>query len=211
MKKLLPALLLLSSPWLSADEDCSVLATGLQQRWDEITYGLPEAEREDAYKALTERADAATVAQPKCAEVWVWDGIIQSTYAGAAGGLGALKTLRLARSALEHALRLDDKVLAGAAHTTLGSLYYQAPGWPISFGDKKIAERHLHQALAIAPEDIDANYFYGDFLFTRERYADAKIALDKALAAPARPGRDAADAGRREQIQALLAKIAEQH
>lgn len=208
MKRLLPALLLLSSPLLAADDKCHELATGLQQRWDEITYSLPEAEREEAYEALTQRTAAATAEQPHCAEAWIWDGITQSTYAGAAGGLGALKSLRLARTSLERALKLDDKVLAGGAHTTLGSLYYQAPGWPISFRDQHIAEQHLRQALAIAPDDIDANYFYGDYLVSSKRYADAKAALEKALAAPPRPGRTAADAGRRQQIQALLDQIA---
>lgn len=190
-----------------AAQTCPEVALELQQRWDAITYQRPEAEREDAYQTLVAEAQAATQAQPTCAAAWVWDGIAESTYAGAAGGLKALGAVRRARAALSEAIRLDDQVLAGAAHTTLGSLYYQSPGWPLSIGDRKLAEQHLRRALAIAPDDIDANYFYGDYLATRKRYAEARGALAKALAAPARAGREAADAGRRAQIQALVAKL----
>jgi len=36
---------------------------------------------------------------------------------------------------------------------------------------------------------------------------EAELALNKALQAPARPGRESADAGRRKEIRDLLAKI----
>ena len=41
----------------------------------------------------------------------------------------------LGRRALEQALAIDATALEGSAFTTLGSLYYQVPGWPIGFGD----------------------------------------------------------------------------
>ncbi|MNN01373.1 hypothetical protein D3C81_1139900 [compost metagenome] len=81
------------------------------------------------------------------------------------------------------------------------------PGWPISFGDDKRAEQLLKQALSLNPDGIDANYFYGDFLLRQKRHAEAKVALEKALAAPPRPGREVADAGRRKEAQALLQKV----
>jgi tetratricopeptide (TPR) repeat protein len=56
---------------------------------------------------------------------------------------------------------------------------------------------------------VDANYFYADFLYQQERYAQALEYLQKALAAPADPDRPVADAGRREEIRALMAKVKE--
>lgn len=207
-------LFVLGPLWAQADNlgpdagACSAAALPLQQRWDNITYQLAEADREAAYVDLIQQTSAATAALPQCAAVWIWDGITRSTYAGAAGGLGALKSIRHAKRSLQQAIAIDATALSGAAHTSLGSLYYQAPGWPISFGDKKLAEQHLRLALEMAPNDIDANYFYGDYLFTRKQYPQAQLALHKALAAAPRPERPVADLGRRAEIQRLLDQIA---
>ena len=57
------------------------------------------------------------------------------------------------------------------------------------------------------PNGIDPNYFYGDFLFRQKRYSEAKLALEKAQTATARPGREVADRGRQAEITALLAKV----
>ncbi|MFW5386410.1 MULTISPECIES: hypothetical protein [unclassified Yersinia (in: enterobacteria)] len=45
-----------------------------------------------------------------------------------------------AKVKLELAIKLDANALDGSAYTSLGTLYYQVPGWPIGFGDKKQAE-----------------------------------------------------------------------
>ncbi len=56
---------------------------------------------------------------------------------------------------------------------------------------------------------IDSNYFYGDYLAAQGKKQEAKVYLDKALKAAPRPGREVADAGRRNEIQALQQKLAE--
>ncbi len=110
---------------------------------------------------------------------------------------------------LEAAEAIDTNALDGSAHTSLGSLYYQVPSWPVGFGDDAEAEKQLKQALQINPTGIDPNFFYGDFLLQDDRYDEAKTYLERALQAPARPGRELADAGRRQEIKAALAKITE--
>ena len=95
-------------------------------------------------------------------------------------------------------------MLNGSIYTSLGSLYYQVPGWPIGFGNDDKAEKYLKKALALNPDGIDANFFYGDYLLEEGRYQEAVAALEKALHAPARPEREIADAGRRAEIQAKL-------
>jgi len=179
----------------------------LQSRWAEINYQLPEKQREAAFATLAEQAQQAVKAEPKAAELLIWRGIILSTQAGAKGGLGALGLVKQAKASLEQALAADPQALAGSAYTSLGSLYYQVPGWPIGFGDDQKAEAMLKQALALNPDGIDPNYFYGDFLQRNQRYAEAKVALEKALQAPDRPGRASADAGRRAEAQQLLAEV----
>ncbi|MGH1560338.1 hypothetical protein ACRAWD_27225 [Caulobacter segnis] len=64
----------------------------------------------------------------------------------------------------------------------------------------------MQKALAANPSGVDANFFYGDFLMRQNDYAGASKALQKAMAAPARPGREVADKGRKAQAAALLAQ-----
>ena len=180
----------------------------LQTRWAEINYQTPEKQREAAFAQLVSQADAALVSEPKAAELLIWRGIILSTQAGAKGGLGALSLVKQAKTNLEQALAIDPQALGGSAYTSLGSLYYQVPGWPLGFGDDEQAEKMLKQALAINPDGIDPNYFYGDFLQRHKRYEESLAALEKALAAKDRPGRELADQGRRAEATALLQQLA---
>ncbi|MFP6850083.1 MAG: tetratricopeptide repeat protein [Pseudomonas sp.] len=200
-------LCLVSLPSFALSEQGQAQLQSLQDRWAEINYQVPKEQREKAFASLSAQAQAAVAAEPKAAELHIWNGIILSTYAGAKGGLGALGLVKEAKASLEQGLALDPKALSGSAYTSLGSLYYQVPGWPIGFGDNEKAETMLKKALAINPDGIDPNYFYADFLAHGKRYAEAKAALEKALQAPARPNRLSADAGRKQDIQALLSKV----
>lgn len=202
------ALLCLGSlPAFALSEQGQQQLQQLQSRWAEINYQLPQAQREAAFASLSQTAKQAVNAEPKAAELLIWNGIILSTYAGAKGGLGALGLAKEAKASLEQALAADPKALSGSAYTSLGTLYAKVPGWPIGFGDDDKAEALLKQALALNPRGIDPNYFYGDFLFQAKRYTQAQTALEHALLAPSRPGRELADQGRREEINTLLSKL----
>lgn len=202
------ALLCLTSlPSFALSEQGQTQLQNLQDRWAEINYQLPKEQRENAFASLSKQAQQAVAAEPNAAELQIWNGIILSTYAGAKGGLGALGLVKEAKASLEQGLALDPKALSGSAYTSLGSLYYQVPGWPVGFGDDEKAEAMLKQALAINPDGIDPNYFYGDYLARAKRFAEAKAALEKALQAPPRPTRQSADVGRKQEVQVLLNKV----
>ncbi|MFC1680520.1 hypothetical protein ACFL1S_01845, partial [Pseudomonadota bacterium] len=53
----------------------------------------------------------------------------------------------------------------------------------------------------------DPNYFYGDYLYEQNRFDEAAQALEAALAAPARADRPLADAGRQQEVRALMDKV----
>ena len=180
----------------------------IQQAWAKVNYETPAGDaRKEAFDALEKRAEAFTKQNPGRAEALIWEGIIESSYAGAKGGLGALGLCKEARGNLEAALKINPNALDGSAYTSLGTLYYRVPGFPVGFGDDDKARELLKKALALNPNGIDPNYFYADFLYEQGEYAQALQYLDKAAKAPPRPGREVADKGRHAEITALQAKV----
>lgn len=178
----------------------------LQNTWADIKYSADSKDRKlAALRMLEKEAARLTAENPARAEPKIWEAIILSTEAGLIKGLSALPKVKQAKKLLEEALGIDSRALEGSAHTSLGSLYYQVPGWPVGFGDNKKAEQHLKAALAINPDGIDPNFFYGDFLTKQKRYTEAVAALQHARAASPRAGRAVADSGRQREISEALA------
>lgn len=197
-------LTLCSGPtWADLNQDI----TRLQHRWAEVNYQLHEKAKLAAFETLMADAEKVVANYPNAAEGWVWQGIIKSTYAGAKGGLGALSLAKASKKDLERALSIEPEALDGSAYTSLGTLYFNVPGWPIGFGNDKKAEELLRKALVINPNGIDSNYFFGDYLIQEKRFQEAKVYLLKAQKAAPRPNRPLADAGRQKEIANALATI----
>ncbi len=209
MKKIVACLLIATlsqSVWALEAADQQRLSN-IQQTWAHIQYEVAEKQRAAAFEQLSSETQAFTAQRPAVAEAWIWRGIVTSSWAGAEGGLGALGKAKEAKADLERSLTLDPKALQGSAYTSLAALYDRVPGWPIGFGDSDKAEQLLRQALQLNPDGIDSLYFWGDHLYCQKNYAEAKAALQKALQASPRPGRETADAGRRKDIAALLVDV----
>lgn len=181
--------------------------TQLQRDWEVIQYQSPAGERERQFEALAARAHQLSESHPAHSEPLVWEGIIVSSWAGAKGGMGALGLVKQAKALYEKAIQIDGNALEGSAYNSLGVLYYKVPGWPIGFGDKTKAAELLQKALAVNPNGIDPNYFYADYLVETRQGDKAAPYLERAMQAPARPGRQIADSGRREEARQLLARI----
>ncbi len=209
MKKLITTLLFslsLLQPLAYADTGSEILLQ-TQRGWAEANYNLQGKAQIEAFEELITKTDLYLTNNPDDADLWIWNGIVKSTQAGAKGGLGALSLAKSAKQSLEKALAIDPNALDGSAYTSLGTLYHKVPGWPIGFGSDKKAAEFLKKALAVNPNGIDANYFYGEFLYDEGEYTEAKQFLMKAKQAAPRPGRELADQGRQKEIDALLAKV----
>jgi tetratricopeptide (TPR) repeat protein len=178
----------------------------LQHEWEVTRYQTPAAEREKHFEALAAKAHRVSETFPGRSEPLVWEGIVVSSWAAEKGGLGALNLAKQAKGLYEAAIRIDGKALDGSAYNSLGVLYYKVPGWPLGFGDKAKAGELLQQALALNPKGLDPNFFYGEYLLETNHADEAVAYLERALQAPPRPGRQVADAGRREEARTLLAK-----
>lgn len=65
--------------------------------------------------------------------------------------LGALKIVDQMEAEFKIALSLDPSLDYGGPDRNLGLLYFEAPGWPASIGNKGKARQHFQRALKIAP------------------------------------------------------------
>lgn len=181
--------------------------TELQRDWELIKYRTPAAERISRFEALATKAHRSTEQFPGCSTVLIWEAVIVSSWAEAKDDLGSLDLARRAKALYEAALKIDASALGGGAYTGLAALHYKLPGWPLSFGDEDKARDLLQRALAINPQGVDPNYYYGELLVETRRPLEAVPYLERALQAPVRPGREIGDAGRRDEARALLDKI----
>ncbi len=209
MWKFVVAAMLLCWVGAAAAADLGDAIAGLQHDWAKGYYSTPEDQQEDYFEALQKKAHAVTEEFPGRAEPLIWEGIITSTLAKYQSIFSAGGTAKKARDLLLQAEKINPDALMGSALTSLGSLYYKVPRFG-SFGDYDKANEYLQRALKVNPDGIDPNFFYGEFLSIRGDKGDKAEAikyLKKALAAPPRPGREDADAGRRAEIQKLLDKL----
>lgn len=181
----------------------------LRIQWARIKYDTPPEQRGDAFATLAKQAEVVAQAHPDQAEALVWQAIILSSQAGEDGGLGALGLVKQARALLEQAEGIDPEALDGSVYTSLGSLYYQVPGWPIGFGDDDKAREYLEKALAVNPDGMDPNFFYAGYLAEQGDYKRALEVYQHALQAPPRPDRALADDGRRGEIRQQIALLQE--
>ncbi|MBT4519297.1 MAG: hypothetical protein HOC23_04760 [Halieaceae bacterium] len=179
----------------------------IQSDWAIANYQAAGDEQEALYVDLIDRCDQLTAGKPGDASAKIWCGIVNSTYAGVAGGLSALKYAKIARGYLEEAIKIEPTALSGAAQTSLGTLYYKVPGWPIGFGSDKKAKKLLLSGIKTNPTGIDSNYFYADFLFENNELKEARKYLMQAKQAQPRQDRPLADKGRHKEIDQLMAAI----
>jgi tetratricopeptide (TPR) repeat protein len=196
---------------VAAQADFQPVVADLGHRWATINYQMPMNEQAAAFDALAKTAAQAATTFPQRAEPLIWQATILVGQAKAEHNLGALEKVKLARQLLLDAEKIDPKAFNGSIYALLGSLYGRVPGWPLAFGDKQKAVDYFKKALAINPDNIDTNYYYADFLSEQGNYAGAVEYLQKSLAAPARPGREDADAGRRQEAQQMLDALRREH
>ncbi|MDQ6976402.1 MAG: hypothetical protein Q9M22_07550 [Mariprofundaceae bacterium] len=188
-----------------ADESTTVM--GLMNKWAKINYLVAEDDQEKAFAELAKVAHDWVKKSPNQAPPLIWEAIIKSTYAGAKGGLGALSLMKEARDLLLLAEKINPQALDGSIYISLGSFYYMVPGWPIGFGDDDQALEYLKKGLSIAPDNMDANYFMGDYWLEEHKYKKAIPFLEKVVNMPDVENRPVYSKGRKAEAAKKLAKI----
>jgi tetratricopeptide (TPR) repeat protein len=181
----------------------------IELRWEHIKFDEDGSPNQfDHIDALAKFAAGLVEKYPGRVEPLIWEGIVTSEEAGMAGTMSALGYAKAAKAVLEQAYQRDPAALDAGAPTSLGVLYSRVPGWPIGFGDNDKARELLTRAVSLAPNGMDANYFYADFLMGQREYAAAYKILKHALSLPPQADRPLWDKNRRAVIRELMAKAA---
>ena len=163
------------------------LANKLNDEWEEIFYALPTDQQAARFKALLPRIRELQAKYPYQAEPLVIEAVTLCTLVAAEWSFSALSDIEKARELLLKSLAIDPGAMEGAAYIALGNLYYRLPGWPISFGDDETAQKYLEAAVKLYPEEVDANFFLGDYWLGEDDYEKALTYLEKAEKAKIRP------------------------
>jgi tetratricopeptide (TPR) repeat protein len=179
----------------------------LQCDWETTRYRAPPPERGTRFEVLAEKAYHISANFTGRSEPLVWECIIVSSLACEKGGLGALGLVRQAKAIYKQAIRLDGQALDGSANNSLGVLCYKVPGWPLGFGDNAKAKDLLQKALALNPRSASTQT--SSMPTTWSKWASPKppCRISSARCSAASSGRQIADAGRRDEVRALLGKL----
>ncbi len=186
------AILLLVSNILSANSIMPEI-NNIESQWARIYYNQNTVQKKRGYPILLEKIKKLSEKNPEAVEPLIWQALVIATNAEFESPFTALDSINTAKTLLEKTIQLNPNSLDGAAFVILGTLYYLTPGWPISFGDQKKAERLLKKGLEINPESIDSNYFYADYLLTKNKVNEAQKYFQLAINAPSRPEQQYAD------------------
>lgn len=189
-------------------DSVATAARGLQSEWAQVFYQAPRNQRVPKYKNLLDRVHALEGEHPDRAEPMIVEAIILCTYSAASLGLDTLDMLEQARTLLQKAIAVDPPALEGAAYVTLGNLYRRLPGWPVLYGDRKLARQYFESGVKLFPDAIDTNYFYGDYLLEEGDTAGARAYLAKASQAPIRPSLKISDEQLKKETDQALADLA---
>jgi tetratricopeptide (TPR) repeat protein len=178
--------------------------TAIIRDYDAASYDTTGSEaRAKAFERVVNRAANLAKQYPGRAEPIVWQGQSKAAQSAEERSLGKAKD---ARKILEAAVAITPNAYAIEAYSTLGSMYANIPGFPISFGDKKKARECYQKALAINPSSIGANLGFANLLFKQDEYADVIKYATASLNGTPRPGREKADKAARTNAENLIAK-----
>ena len=211
-------LLVALSVCVQATENTSLKSELLRLAHDWEHVKLQVSDRDDQERqmaSLAQRAGQIAKQYENVPDPIVWIGIITSEQASMANENGsptkALELAKRARDILEEVEKTNPETMDAGAPTTLGVLYDRVPGFPIGFGDKARARYYLQEAIRSAPNGLDANFFYGDFLYKHGEQSEAVRILERALTLPELSNRPIWDKSLRAAIQHILSEIQIRH
>lgn len=130
-------------------------------------------------KAYADRAVAADANNP---HAYYWQGALIGRIGQTKGILNSLFMIKPLQQAMERVLEIDDQY--ADAYFVLSSLYDQAPGWPISVGNRNKALEMIEIALELDPDNPSYLVQLAKVLVSHRRRDEALQVLSAAFAHP---------------------------
>jgi tetratricopeptide (TPR) repeat protein len=169
------------------------------------TNGLPQPERKPALEAGIAAGRTAIALQARRPEGHFWMAANMGALAESFGLRQGIRHRGPIKEALETVLKLDPAYLHGSADRALGRWYYKVPG--LFGGDDRKSEQHLRKALSYNPQSVITRLFLAETLIALNRKAEAREALEAAIAAPDDPEWLPEDRRFKQQARDLLARL----
>lgn len=119
----------------------------------------PVKERGRYYEKGLDYADKLLAHEPNGVAGHYWKAMNLSGLADVGTQIQGFKLLPKIMEELKQVLALDETYDDAGAHRVIGRIYFEAPSWPISVGDKKKSLTHLTTAVRLAPNN-STNYLY---------------------------------------------------
>jgi len=149
-----------------------------------------EAQPDLQLQVFTEGKEASEKAMelnPKGVEGYYYYATNLGSWGQANGIMSSLFAVKDMKKACDEVIRLDRTYNCGAAYMTRGRLYHKAPGFPISIGNGKKAEKDYKEAIKLDPSNRVAFRFYGEFLLDEKEEKAAKKIIQQGIDIPVDP------------------------
>ena len=182
----------------------------IQEQWDIVKFKLedaPKAVRIEKLEELDSKTDKLLKQYPRSAEMWALSGIIKATKADLYRNWRSFRLLQSSKERFETSMKINKKALNAAANSSLAALYYKTPMWPLGFKNYSKAEKMLKDSLAMYPKDVEANYFYADYLIQIGQKEKAQPYFKYAVDYPIRKNRYEADLVRKVRLAEMYNSV----
>lgn len=123
------------------------------------------------------------------------------------GVMASLSSIDPFRRSMEVVLRANEGFFLAGPHRALGRLYHQAPGWPISIGNKNQAAEHLERAVELAPGFFANRLYLAEFYVDMGKKKEARDHLEWARDTELNPLHAKEDSHYKDQAVQLLRRI----
>ena len=141
----------------------------------------PIAERGRYYEKGLAYAEKLLANEPNGVAGHYWKAMNLSGLADVGTRMQGFKLLPKIMEELKRVLALNESYDEAGAHRVIGRIYFEAPGWPISVGDKKKSLEHLSTAVRLAPANSSNHLYLAETLLDQGNKPQAREEFEKVL------------------------------
>jgi hypothetical protein len=141
----------------------------------------PKKQRAGYYDKGLGYAERLLQEQPGGVAGHYWKALNLSGLADVGTKMQGFRLLPKIMDELKRVLILDETYDQAGAHRVLGRIYFEAPSWPISVGDKKKSLQHLETAVRLAPNHSTNHLYLAETLLDQGKKDQARPELEKVL------------------------------